>query len=88
MDKNNTCKFRFHRGTLEESLKTCVLINSKIELCNIINEEFKHPKIVFKPEDISIKFYSSDNIIDWDKTYIVKIKKIGVVGFTNKLIEE
>ncbi len=72
-------KFRFHRGSLKESLKTAVEVSNKQELCKIVNQEYG---LMLTPDDITIKYYTEDKRIDWS-THIVTADGIGVLGFTN-----
>ena len=78
-------KFRFHRGSLTDSIKTMIEITSKEELCDAINKEFENLGMSFSFDDLEISYYAEDKRINWDKEYIVKIPNLGVVGFTNSL---
>lgn len=73
------CKFRLHRGGLEESLETTTEVSNKQELCKIVNQEYG---LTLTPDDITIKYYTEDQRIDWS-TYIVTADGVGVLGFTN-----
>ena len=73
------CKFRFHRGSLEESLETITEVSSKQELCDIINQ---HHNLNINTDDIVIKYYAKDSRINGD-SYIVTVNGLGVIGFTN-----
>jgi hypothetical protein len=75
-------KFRFHRGTLAESLKTVCEISSKAELLAILTQEFGFS---IRDEMVSIELYVYDNRIDWN-THIVTIRNYGVAGFTDGLL--
>ncbi len=87
MENNkNNCIFRFHRATLEESIQTCIKIESKEHLCKIINKDLNHPNKKIDIDDIIIHPYCNDERINWDFTYIVKLKNLGVVGFINQLL--
>jgi hypothetical protein len=64
-------KFREHRGSLEESMKTII----NVESLNDIQKLFPDSK------KIEIKKYCYDDRINWD-TFIVTDEN-GVLGFTN-----
>jgi len=85
-NKKDNCIFRFHRATLEESMKTCIEIKSKEHLCKVINEDLNHPNMKINIDDIIIHPYCEDKRINWKYTYIVKLKKLGVAGFINQLL--
>ncbi len=73
------CKFRFHRGSLKESLETTTEVSSKQELCKIVNQEYG---LRLTPDNIKIRYYTEEQRIDWS-TYIVTANSFGVLGFTN-----
>ena len=79
----NAVKFRFHRGSLEESMACMYDVMNRNELLDIINEQwpFKNNPIL----DVEISRYVYDDRIGWD-TYIVIGYFNGcrhVIGFTN-----
>lgn len=78
--------FRFHRGSLEDSLKTTFRVEDKKDLfdkLNNFNTLLGRPRqdedlisampCIARPEDILVKEYIFDNRIGWD-TQIVLIK--------------
>lgn len=67
-------KFRFHRGSLDESLATTVEVDSLLELRRIIEKEWQ-----LGDESLSIESYGYDERIGWD-THIV-LWKNSPVGF-------
>ena len=76
-------KFREHRGSLKESMETEVSLKDRNELTehclNVI-------PISFKPEELEVKLYSGpDARIGWSKTYIITLKRGGVLGFTDSM---
>lgn len=77
-------KFREHRGSLDDSMATCVEIEPTYEA---LKEHLK--KILSywplpEPLVLEIKRYGYDNRIQWE-SYIVKLEGWGVVGFTNQM---
>lgn len=60
-------KFRFHRGSLEDSMKTVIEINTMVELVNAINKEFVYD---IKETQITFSYASYDNRIGWDTYYV------------------
>lgn len=82
---DETLLFRFHRGSLEDSMETCVEIKDLEHLINLIEKSWD-----IKMSEISIKPYGKDERIGWD-TQIVSIKVCAgkncvtyPVGFLNK----
>lgn len=74
-------KFRFHRGSLQDSLATTIEVNSLEELCEILKSS--HSEL--NPESLAklvSKHYCFDDRIGWD-TWIVTIEGYGVLGFAN-----
>jgi hypothetical protein len=65
-------KFRQHRGSLEDSMKTLIEVSSLKELAEKL-----------ELEGLRIEFYCNDpRPIDFKETYIISDKH-GVVGFSN-----
>ena len=72
--------FRFHRGSLNEAMKTVVeveTLNDILELQEIKEMENFGIKLNLKSE-----FYYYDERINWN-TYIITSDGYGVIGFTN-----
>ena len=67
-------KFRFHRGSLADSMATVREVNSLYELITALNDVCEPGKVLIKP-------YCYDDRIDWD-THIVTIDG-RAVGFTD-----
>lgn len=77
--------FRFHKGSLNESMKTCRVVNNKNELAKLItswNHGFERERLkddpvcighYCSPDDLSINFYAFDKRIGWN-THIVMHK--------------
>lgn len=70
-------KFRFHRGTLEESLKTEIEMKNKSDLCDLIMKTFQS---AYSEESLIIQYYGFDNRLNKD-IYSVRIYGLGLVGF-------
>jgi hypothetical protein len=81
-------KFREHHGSLEDSMKTVVTVNSWNSLRKIVMGIFPDLGYI---EEITIEKYSYDKRIDWD-THSVNVKfsalkhKV-IAGFTNGPIQ-
>lgn len=77
-------KFREHRGGLADSMQTEVELVDHDALLAHIRHLLRHyptaPEVT--PETVDIQPYSYDERIGWT-TYIVTLKKYGVVGFTD-----
>lgn len=72
--------FRFHRGSLEESMKTCVEVSTIESLLRVIEIEFECI-IPLNAATLESKLYCYDSRIKWD-TYLVSIGGMPV-GFSN-----
>lgn len=92
--------FRFHRGYFNDSMETCVVVNNKKELWEIIQHdrfglgEYEFKKFIGTPDNIIIRPYIFDDRNGWN-THIVLIKPRCVtedcypVGFlSDKFLEE
>lgn len=77
-------KFRQHRGQLEDSMKTQVMLENWDELRGYIKgllwEWPSAPPVT--DETLHVKHYVKDDRIGWD-THIVTLDGYGVVGFTD-----
>ena len=71
-------KFRFHRGSLEESLNTEVDVNSIKLLHEVICNQLQDYSI--SESALIIEFYGFDHRIV-KELYSVKIYGVGIVGF-------
>ncbi len=67
-------RFRFHRGGLEESLKTTIEINSIEELKSKIGN----------PTNIEFQHCGMDARINWDTYYVIADDKIIGMSDSNK----
>lgn len=75
-------RFREHRGSLEDSLKTTVELKDGRALL-----EYATGKLgPFPPKSLRVKHYCFDERVGWD-THIVMIKGYGVFGFTDGPVE-
>ena len=75
-------KFRFHRGTLEDSMKAVWEVETIDDILQIFKDEFPMLSHLFNQDTVKIKPYGYDTRIEWD-TYIVTIMGLGPVGFTD-----
>lgn len=74
-------KFREHRGSLAESMKTVQEVKDKEELIEYLKKYLSYWD--FKDSfNLKVKPYWKDKRINWD-THIVTIEGFGVVGFTD-----
>lgn len=82
-------KFRYHRGVLDESMATTILVESKHELKSLLLDEMGFLKK--NAYGIEVEPYAHDERIGWD-THIVSIILPGgipkVVGFTDGPIND
>ena len=81
-------KFREHRGSLEDSLATerSVKNNSLEELIACVKASLSTYPVDVNADTLSVEHYCKDNRqVGYPETYIVSIKRYGVVGFTNYL---
>lgn len=77
-------KFRHHRGSLAESMKTLVELDGRETLVNYLQKHFDL-WFTFKPEQLKVEPYGSggDKRIGWKQTYLVTIEGFGVAGFAD-----
>lgn len=76
-------KFRFHRGSLEESLKTETEVENIKTLHKVICEEIQDHSI--SESSLIIEFYGYDKRIG-KNLYSVRIYGVGIVGFLDSEI--
>ena len=78
-------RFRFHRATLEDSMKTMVEVDTREDLALLINDDLSnYPSAPYIDANLlNIHWYANDGRIDWAETYIVYYKGYGVIGFTD-----
>jgi hypothetical protein len=72
-------RFREHRGSLEDSLRTAVDLKNRAALVAHIAGLLR-PFREVTDADIRIEPYKYDERIDW-MTWIVSVRNFGVVGF-------
>lgn len=70
-------KFRFHRGSLKESLAIEIEVKSVEELCNLINQNLE---CEFSQNSIIIEYYCFDNRLNKD-LFSVKVYGFGIIGY-------
>ena len=76
-------KYRDHKGSLAESMKTVQEFNTKQDLFEYLKNELIGVGGMITPDHVKIKYYANDKRIGWNNTHIVTIEGFGVVGFTN-----
>jgi hypothetical protein len=77
--------FRWHRGSLNDSMKTVVEVRDKAHLVEVINRGLEWTGLVHAPDVIEVTYSSFDKRIGWD-TYHVYINQgpmKGVCGMTD-----
>lgn len=67
-------KFRFHRGGLEESMKTVVEVKSIVDLARILD----------CPSKIEFEHIGMDDRINWDTYYVIADNMIVGMSDSNK----
>lgn len=80
-------KFRFHRGSLSESLKTQFEFKDKEDLINKINTEF--PELKLNNSNFKCSYYEYDSRIV-EEVYVIQIesnKGKFVIGFSDCVVE-
>ena len=76
-------KYRDHRGSLSESMKTVQEFRDKEGLLLFLKENY-NCSVVLSMETLNISFYCRDTRMDgWKNTHAVSITGFGVVGFTD-----
>ena len=75
-------KYRSHRGSLKDSMKTVIDLEDFNSLVGHLKETCSVP---FRPEDVLVSKYTYDERIDWD-THMVTVSGIPV-GFTDGPVE-
>lgn len=80
-------KFREHRGSLDDAMKTCVEIPDGPALlahCRKLFESWPGVPLI-NPKSLVVEPYHMmrDERIGWPMTYIVWLKGYGVLGFTD-----
>ena len=74
-------KFREHRGTLDDSMKTVIELRDRPQLIRHLRNLLP-TSIEVTEATVTIKFYSGfDSRIEWRETYMVQIRNFGVAGF-------
>lgn len=73
-------KFRYHKGSLLDSLDTTFEVESLEELYNVLLKSLLGFGFSFSRKDMSIKYYGYDSRIN-AHNYLICINKFGVIGF-------
>lgn len=85
-------KFRPVRGGLDTSMKELREVNNITDLMLAILDTNKFFITALFESDIKIEAYGPwawpDSRIGWDQTYLVTVKGVGPVGYTNGPLEE
>ena len=78
-------RFREHRGSLNESLKTVVTLKNRAALVRYCQRLLRSFCFQFAASALHISKYDlcHDKRADWNRTYIVTIDGYGVMGFTD-----
>lgn len=78
--------FREHRGGLEESMATSVVLPSRHALLLHIRNLLWKYNFYLTDEALHIKKYTKDGDarIGWKELYIVTVSHFGVIGWTNQ----
>lgn len=75
-------KFRDHKGSLSESMKTVQEFKSKQDLIDYARNELSKFSVEFEDCLLRIRNYGYDKRTGWN-THIVVIEGYGVFGFTD-----
>ncbi len=81
MNEDNPLLFRFHSGTLDDSMATIIKIESHDHLITLIKDAWD-----VNPTEITIKPYIYDDRIKWD-THLVLVHLGNIsypIGYLNK----
>lgn len=74
-------QFRWHRGSLDDSMATVRCVRDLPHLLDVIETEFQGvPQVT--GENIRIEHYGFDKRIGWD-SHVVYLPGYGVIGFTD-----
>jgi len=77
-------KFRFHKGSLEDSIKTVIDVNSLEELEDIISKEYDIPLSGWF--EFRFEYAGYDNRIDWETYYVIVKDMIYGYGYIAGMI--
>ena len=86
MIKTSGVLFREHRGCLDESMKTLVMVKDFDGLVAHLHTLLDPYNFKFTSEDVNVQPYGADDRIGWD-TQIVTLEGYGPVGFLSKPFE-
>lgn len=78
-------RFRFHRGSLDDSMKTQTIVNSIEELVKKIEES--HTIFTLKIKYIRFEFCKMDERIGWNTYYVIVKYEEGKMGYDNEVVE-
>ena len=82
-----TLKFRFHRGSLVDSMDTLVELPATVQAL-IDHVQDRMPDFPFNLDDLRMKSTGPDERIDWPDTWLVRFEGFGVVGMATALPED
>ena len=74
-------QFRWHRGSLADSMTTVVTVANRAELVAVLNEKERLLEERATEDNVAVKPYGFDKRINWD-SHIVMIGD-SVMGFTD-----
>lgn len=78
-------RFRFHRGSLDESMKTQTIVNSIEEL--VIKIEESHNLFTLKVKYIRFEFCKFDERIGWNTYYVIAKYEEQKNGYDKEVVE-
>ena len=82
--ENNAIKFRFHSGSLEESMATCVEVMTYQELFDLINDSWD--SYLDRIVGLEMDYYTYDDRIGWETYIVIAVTYNGIkipIGFAN-----
>lgn len=86
-------RFRFHRGTLDESMTTLVEVSADAqEFIDFLNKDTTNKGMghLFDPftvDDLRIFNQGPDTRIDWPESWLIRIEGFGVIGMSDEQIQ-
>lgn len=77
-------RFRLHRGSLDEAMKTMVEMESSVVPLLAHLNAWAEGSFEFKVEDLRLKYTGSDRRIGWAQSWYVYFEGFGVVGMASE----
>lgn len=78
-------KFRLHRGSLEEAMKSLIELDPSVAALLAHLNEWAEGSFEFKVEDLRLKYTGSDRRIAWEESWYVYFEGFGVVGMSDSI---